>query len=386
MTADRSTNSLTRSRRISALPKSAPPRAKPQPSRAARREAVAEWHQLIAQRAEPAVQVPVSKSRARQIIADFNSLVEKTAEDGFRERERALSTIHFYRWLVLGATLLVIVLGGGIAIVLSRRMIHPIAVASDAARRIAAGELDVEIAQAANDELGQLLRSMAVMRDNIRAMVEREIAARRSAQAALVSAIEGCEEGVVLLDADGCILTANSQLTRFFPEGPSFVAGEGLPIALLEAFTESRHELEVTGGRWLRLSRSATNEGGYVIIASDITSAQRSRSGVETGEGRRRDLLLHHGADVVAHHRHGAQQLAELVIGGLRDLGIELAGGNAPRRVGCDGDRLDHALRQHDRDPAAKRDHQQHRAQGQPAIELNRGPRRARARESRLQR
>jgi signal transduction histidine kinase/HAMP domain-containing protein len=233
-------------------------------------EAVAEWHQLIARRAEPAVQVGI-EARARQIIADFDSLVEKTAEDGFRERERALSTIHFYRWLVLGATLLVIVLGGGIAIVLSRRMIHPIAVASDAARRIAAGELDVEIEQAANDELGQLLRSMAVMRDNIRAMVEREIAARRSAQAALVSAIEGCEEGVVLLDSDGCILTANSQLTRFFPEGPSFVAGEGLPIALLEAFTESRHELEVTGGRWLRLSRSATNEGGYVIIASDIT-------------------------------------------------------------------------------------------------------------------
>jgi signal transduction histidine kinase/HAMP domain-containing protein len=243
-------------------------------------EAVAEWHQLVGQRANPAMRFAIEE-HSRQIIADFDSLVEVTAEDGFRERERALSTIHFYRWLVLGATILVLVLGGGVAIVLSRRMIHPIAVASDAARRIAAGELDVEIAQAAEDELGQLLRSMAIMRDNIRAMVEREIAARRSAQAALVSAIEGCEEGVVLLDADGRILTANSQLTRFFPEGPSFVAGEGLPIALIEAFTESRHELEVAGGRWLRLSRSATNDGGYVIIASDITALKEREAALK---------------------------------------------------------------------------------------------------------
>jgi signal transduction histidine kinase/HAMP domain-containing protein len=242
--------------------------------------AVKEWRGLIGQRINPTMR-PAIEAQARQIVADFDSLVEVTAEDGFRERERALSTIQFYRWLTLGATLLVIALGGGIALVLSQRMIQPIAVASDAARRIAAGELDVEIAQAADDELGQLLRSMAVMRDNIRAMVEQEVAARRSAQAALVSAIEGCEEGVVLLDADGRILTANSQLTRFFPEGPSFVAGARLPIALLEAFTETRHELEVAGGRWLRLSRSATNDGGYVIIASDITTLKEREAALQ---------------------------------------------------------------------------------------------------------
>ncbi len=242
--------------------------------------AVKEWRGLIGQRVNPTMRTAI-EAEARQIVADFDSLVEVTAEDGFRERERALGTIQFYRWLTLGATLLVIALGGGVAIVLSQRMIQPIAVASDAARRIAAGELDVEIAQAADDELGQLLRSMAVMRDNIRAMMEREIAARRSAQAALVSAIEGCEEGVVLLDADGRILTANSQLTRFFPEGPSFVAGARLPIALLEAFTETRHELEVAGGRWLRLSRSATNDGGYVIIASDITKLKEREAALQ---------------------------------------------------------------------------------------------------------
>jgi signal transduction histidine kinase/HAMP domain-containing protein len=287
-------------------------------------DAVAEWYQLIGQRADPAVRRSI-EARARQIIADFDSLVEITAEDGFRERERALSTIHFYRWLVLAATILVIVLGGGIAIVLSRRMIHPIAVASDAARRIAAGELDVEIAQAADDELGQLLCSMAVMRDNIRAMVEREIAARRSAQAALVSAIEGCEEGVVLLDADGRILTANSQLTRFFPEGPSFVAGARLPIALLEAFMESRHELEVTGGRWLRLSRSATNDGGYVIIASDITALKDREAALKQAK-EDAETANHAKSQFLANMSHELRTPLNAVIGFSEIIASEMMG------------------------------------------------------------
>jgi signal transduction histidine kinase/HAMP domain-containing protein len=287
-------------------------------------EAVAEWRSLIAQRENPQIRIAI-EARARTIIADFDSLVEITAEDGFRERERALSTINFYRWLVLGATLLVIVLGGGIAIVLSRRMIQPIAVASDAARRIAAGELDVEIAQAADDELGQLLRSMATMRDNIRAMVEREVAARRSAQAALVSAIEGCEEGVVLLDADGRILTANSQLTRFFPEGPSFVTGAGLPIALLEAFTESRHELEVAGGRWLRISRSATNDGGYVIIASDITPLKDREAALKQAK-EDAETANHAKSQFLANMSHELRTPLNAVIGFSEIIASEMMG------------------------------------------------------------
>jgi PAS domain-containing protein len=58
---------------------------------------------------------------------------------------------------------------------------------------------------------------MTVMRDNIRQMMESEIAARRSAQSQLADAIEGARSGVALIGPDGRVLIANSRIRQFFP-------------------------------------------------------------------------------------------------------------------------------------------------------------------------
>ncbi len=230
--------------------------------------AVSDWRNLLATHATRSV----LDARTRQILDSFDNLVELTAEDGFKRREQALASIRLYHSLTIAATVTALLLGAGVAVMLARRMILPIAAASSAAHRIAAGELDVEIVPAGNDELGRLLQSMAVMRDNIRSMMEREIAARRSAQARLVNAVESSVEGVVLVDADGRILIANSQVARFFPDaGSGFTAGAPLPAALDRALKEPRHEMRLADGRWVRLSRSGTQEGGFVVIVSDIT-------------------------------------------------------------------------------------------------------------------
>ncbi|HZT50705.1 MAG TPA: HAMP domain-containing protein, partial [Stellaceae bacterium] len=151
--------------------------------------AVADWdaarRRLEAVGADEAYHA-VLERRAASVVDDFDRLVELTAEDGFRDRERALASIASYRLLSIAATFFALVIGAVVAILLARRMVSPIAAASRAARRIAAGELDVEIAMVDGDELGELLQAMAVMRDNIRTMMEREIAARRSAQTRLV--------------------------------------------------------------------------------------------------------------------------------------------------------------------------------------------------------
>jgi signal transduction histidine kinase/HAMP domain-containing protein len=205
------------------------------------------------------------QQRAAPILDDFDNLAELTADDGFKDRERALNSIETYRHLTELATLGALMLGVLVALVLARRMVRPIAEASDAARRIAEGELNVKIIVAGKDELGQLLGSMAVMRDNIRGMMEREIAARRSAQTRLVNAIESTAEGVILVDGDGKILISNSRIASFFP-ALGLTVGLPLPAAL------SSGELRLPDGRWLSLSRSATADGGYVVIVSDISA------------------------------------------------------------------------------------------------------------------
>ena len=212
-------------------------------------------------------------ANAKAIDDDFDNLVELTAEDGFKFRESAVASIARYRTFSIAATLIAVLLGGIIALLLARRMVRPIAVASSAARRIAEGELDVEIGSAGSDELGRLLGSMAVMRDNIRGMMEREIAARRSAQTRLVNALENSAEGVVLADAASRILIANSQVTAFFPTlAGSLTAGAPFPDMLEQALAQPRGELCVDGMRWLHLSRSATSDGGFVVIISDFSA------------------------------------------------------------------------------------------------------------------
>jgi signal transduction histidine kinase len=210
--------------------------------------------------------------RAELLLQAFDTLGELTADDGFRDRERSLASIREYRTLCIRASLAALLLSVLVAVLLARHMVRPIAAASSAAGRIAAGELDVEIRPAGRDELGRLLASMTVMRDNIRAMMEREIAARRSAQGRLVNAIENLNEGVALVGADRRIVIANSPIAEFFQAGAtSFLEGARLPPEIEAALAQPTGELHLRDDTWLRLSRSDTPDGGFVLIASDIT-------------------------------------------------------------------------------------------------------------------
>src|SRR6202000_2248462 len=64
---------------------------------------------------------------------------------------------------------------------------------------------------------GTLLRSMTVMQDNIRAMMAREEARRRSAENRMVDALETSDEGVMLVSPENDVLIVNTQLRKFFP-------------------------------------------------------------------------------------------------------------------------------------------------------------------------
>jgi signal transduction histidine kinase/HAMP domain-containing protein len=303
----------------------------PQAAAAARATATAaaDWdalrRRLIAMGADGAYHA-VLERHAAVVVADFDRLVELTADDGFRDRERALASIASYRRLSIAATMFALLISAMVAILLARRMVQPIATASRAARRIAAGELDVEIGSAAADELGELLNAMAVMRDNIRVTMEREIAARRSAQSRLVNAIESSAEGVIVLDAAGCIAVANSQVAALFP-GPAaaFEPGAPLPAAFAAALEIPTGEMALADGRWLRLSRSPTADGGFVVIVSDIT-AIKDRERVLRAAKEEAELASRSKSEFLANMSHELRTPLNAIIGFSEVMGGALFG------------------------------------------------------------
>lgn len=246
--------------------------------------------------ADPVAASAEAEELARRIIDRFDMLIELTADYSFIEHRKATHAIADYEYASIGIAVLAILASAAITWLLTRRIIRPLATAAGVANRIADGEFDTPIPVGFDDETGALLRSMMVMQDSIRVMMEHEVRQRRSAQQRLADAIERIREGMMLVDPQGRIVMANSRFGQFFPsiaselvEGADFerviakvrpylafrgemddAAQSEFGRAALDAqFTVG--EFQTVSDRWLRFSRSEIRDGGFFLILSDIT-------------------------------------------------------------------------------------------------------------------
>ncbi len=224
---------------------------------------------------------------ADKVDDQIDLLVNYTAGDGFLYRQSARATVGHDVQLTIAGIALALLLSALVAWGVARRVVGPVAAASRVAERIAAGELDVAVPRGSADELGALLTAMGTMRDNIKTMMDREVEQRRSAQARLADAVECSQEGVIVVDAGDCIVLANAQAADFLGVAPDLLK-PGTPLAQLEPALQGaadaadmliRHDDDVQAtietlmadGRWLRISRSPTHDGGFIVLCSDIS-------------------------------------------------------------------------------------------------------------------
>jgi diguanylate cyclase (GGDEF)-like protein/PAS domain S-box-containing protein len=230
---------------------------------------------------------------AKQVNDQIDLLINYTAGDGFIYRQSALATVDRNIRLSIAGAALALVLSGLVAWALTRRIVGPVAAASNVAECIATGRLDVVIPNGGPDELGTLLSSMQLMRDNIKSMMDREVALRRSAQTRLADALANSEEGVVVVDAQDRIALANARAASFLSL-PAERLEPGVPIAELKAALQdpilaicvltrpegepSPPDWRLADGRWLRISRSVTRDGGFIVVCSDITQSKRQEA------------------------------------------------------------------------------------------------------------
>jgi diguanylate cyclase (GGDEF)-like protein/PAS domain S-box-containing protein len=232
---------------------------------------------------------------AKKVDEQIDLLINYTAGDGFIYRQIARATVARDIQLNVVGTVIALLLSGVVAWALTRRIIRPVAAASRVAECIATGKLDVEIPHGSGDELGALLASMKLMRDNIKTMMDREVAQRRSAQARLADALESSQEGVVVVDAEDRIALANAQAANFLSV-PAALLKPGTPIAELRPALETsmvagsvlmrrdggQHpaagDFQLTDGRWLRISQSATRDHGFIVVCSDVTLSKQQEA------------------------------------------------------------------------------------------------------------
>jgi signal transduction histidine kinase/HAMP domain-containing protein len=229
-----------------------------------------------------------------RILDGFDMLIELNADHSFIDRRKSISSIGYYTYLSTAMTALSLLLAIIITWFLVRRIVNPMRAAARVADRIAGGELQTPIPPGTRDETGTLLRSMTVMQDNIRQMVERETARAQSAEGRLVQALETSREGVLLVSAAGRILTANAQVRSFFPNmseelapGTGFAVvagllrsnlaeGQALPtldeVGIGHANKGRSAERQLRDGRWVRVTGSRTPDGDFFVFLSDFTA------------------------------------------------------------------------------------------------------------------
>ncbi len=176
-----------------------------------------------------------------QLVTD--ALAVQSANREYQERALArnglkrmyIGTLTLSLFLaVFGAVLLAVLLGNQLA--------RPLLLLADGVRQVAAGDLTPKAVLQGKDELGGLTRSFAEMTQQLadaRNAVDLSMAQVVAARANLQTILDNLTAGVIVLDAQGAIESANPGATRILRV--PLAAHEGRPLAGvpgLEAFAE----------------------------------------------------------------------------------------------------------------------------------------------------
>ncbi|MEJ7928868.1 ATP-binding protein [Ramlibacter sp. AN1015] len=153
------------------------------------------------------------------------------ARDGLRRMYIGTLTLSLFL-SVFGAVLLAVVLGNSLA--------RPLLLLAAGVREVAAGDLSPKPVLQGKDELGGLTRSFADMTQQLadaRAAVEKSMGEVDAARGRLQTILDNLTAGVILLDPEGRILSANPGATRIMRLPLASLQGQPLATAPgLEAF------------------------------------------------------------------------------------------------------------------------------------------------------
>jgi len=152
---------------------------------------------------------PTLVNNALEVQAAYREYQERAlAREGLRSMYIGTLTLSLFL-AVLGAILLAVLLGNQLA--------RPLLLLAHGMRQVAAGDLRPKLALQGKDELGGLTRSFADMTQQLadaRAHIERSLSQLDQARSNLQTILDNLTAGVMVLDANGQIQSANPGATR----------------------------------------------------------------------------------------------------------------------------------------------------------------------------
>ena len=175
----------------------------------------------------------VTQALPPTLVANAMAVTEANRE----YQERALARGGLRRMYIgtLTLSLFLAIFGAVImAVLLGNQLARPLLLLADGVRQVAAGDLSPKAALQGKDELGGLTRSFAEMTQQLadaRTAVEHSMEQVDAARANLQTILDNLTAGVMVLDADGTIQSANPGATRIL-RAP-LAAYEGKPLAMV---------------------------------------------------------------------------------------------------------------------------------------------------------
>ncbi len=211
---------------------------------------------------------------------------------------------------VLAAGLVGLVLASLLSWGIARRVSRPLEQLQATSKRLAAGELDARSPVMANDEVGRLSADF----NHLAAEIERLISQLRQAKAFNESIVASVPSGLVTLDRDGRVTSANPVFREHWSE--SDPTGSRLARWLASPDLERAVESVLAGGddvHDLEISHRPSAESAPVIFRTSVVGLLSSDA--ETGEGEAGALALVIFEDVTESRRlleELEQRLADL--------------------------------------------------------------------------
>ena len=282
---------------------------------------------------------PTLVNNALEVQGAYREYQERAlAREGLRRMYIGTLTLSLFL-AVLGAILLAVVLGNQLA--------RPLLLLAHGMRQVASGDLTPKLALQGNDELGGLTRSFADMTQQLsdaRTNVQRSLLQLDTARGNLQTILDNLTAGVMVLDAQGVIQSANPGATRILrvpvatykglpllslPELAGFAQGVAEQFAMLR-LDKDVHELDhwqksfevhatgqgLTETALTLLARGAVLPDGMRLLVfddiSEIVSAERAQA---WGEVARR--LAHEIKNPLTPIQLSAERLQRKLIGKL---------------------------------------------------------------------